>query len=78
MLTDCITKPLLKPPFLKMCASMGMIGNGLGIGIRNGLGNGLGTLANGHGNGIALEMASGIPSESKLVGHVCFEEIQIG
>jgi hypothetical protein len=60
MLADCFTKPLPKPAFLKQCAAMGMIrnglGNGLGIGIGNGLGNGLGTiengLGNGHGNGI--------------------------
>jgi hypothetical protein len=35
MLTDCFTKPLPKPAFLKKCAAMGMIGIGLG----NGLGN---------------------------------------
>jgi hypothetical protein len=60
MLADCFTKPLRKPTFLKQCAAMGMIGNGLGnglgIGMGNGLGNGLGTIGNGlgnsHGNGI--------------------------
>jgi hypothetical protein len=58
-LADCFTKQLPKPDFLKQCAAMGMIGNGLdmhgnghGIGITNGLGNRLGTLGNGHGNGI--------------------------
>jgi hypothetical protein len=35
MLTDCFTRPLPKPAFLKQCAAMGMIGIGLG----NGLGN---------------------------------------
>jgi hypothetical protein len=64
MLADCFTKPLPKPSFLKQCASMGMIGIGLGngldlhgighgIGLRNGLSNGIGNgLGNGHGNGI--------------------------
>jgi hypothetical protein len=28
-------------------------------------------------NVVELEMASGMPSESKLIGHVCFEEIHI-
>jgi len=67
MLADCFTKPLPKPAFLKQCAAMGMIGNGLGtlgnglgIGIRNGLGNGLGTLGNGHGNGIGIGTGKGI------------------
>jgi hypothetical protein len=52
MLADCFTKPLPKPASLKQCAAMGMIGNGLGIEIRNGLGNGLHMLGIGHGNGI--------------------------
>jgi len=52
MLADCITKPLLKPAFLKQCAAIGMIGIGLRIGIGNGLRNGHGNgLRNGHGNG---------------------------
>jgi hypothetical protein len=83
MLADCFTKPLPKPAFLKQCAAMGMIGiglgNDLGIGIGNGIGNGLDMLGNGlgngHGNRIELEMVSGMPSGSKLIGHVCFEEI---
>jgi len=60
MLADCFTKPLPKPAFLKQCAAMGMIGNGLGIGIRNGLGNGLGTLGNGRKNGIGIGTGKGI------------------
>ena len=56
MLADCFTKPLPKPAFLKQCAAMGMIGNGLGNGLGIGIGNGLRTigngLGNGHGNGI--------------------------
>jgi len=60
MLADCFTKPLPKPAYLKQCAAMGMIGNGLGnsigIGIGNGIGNGLG---NGHGNGIRTENGIG-------------------
>jgi len=67
MLTNCFTKPLPKPTFLKQCAAMGMIriglGNGLGIGIGNGLGNGLGTiengLRNGHWNGLGTEKGVG-------------------
>jgi hypothetical protein len=47
MLADCFTKPLPKPPFWKQCAAMGMIGNGLRIGIGNGLGYGLCTIGNG-------------------------------
>ena len=60
MLADCFTKPLPKPVILKQCAAMGMIGNGLGIGIRNGLGNGLGTLGNGRGNCIGIGTGKGI------------------
>jgi hypothetical protein len=55
MLADCFTKPLPKPAFLKQCAAMGMIGNGLGIGIRNGLGNALGPIGNGRGNRIGIQ-----------------------
>jgi hypothetical protein len=65
-----------------LAAEMGMIriglGNGLGIGIGNGIKNGLG---NGHGNGIGKGNgigngnASGMSLKSKLIGHVCFEEI---
>jgi hypothetical protein len=47
MLTDCFTKPLPNPAFLKQCAAMGMIR----IGVENILGNGLGTFGNGLGNG---------------------------
>jgi hypothetical protein len=82
MLADCFTKPMPKPAFLKQCAEMGMIriglGNGLGIGIGNGIKNGLG---NCHGNGIGTRNgigngnASGMSLKSKLIGHVCFEEI---
>jgi hypothetical protein len=36
MLADCFTQPLPKPAFLKQCAAMEIIRNGLGIGIRNG------------------------------------------
>jgi len=57
MITDCFTKPLPKPAFLKQCAAMEMIGIGLGNGLGNSLGNSLGIgigngLGNGHGNGI--------------------------
>jgi hypothetical protein len=60
MLADCFTKPLPKPAFLKHWAAMGMIGNGLGIGIRNGLGNALGLIGNGPGNGIGIQYGNGI------------------
>jgi hypothetical protein len=56
MLADCFTKPLPKPPFLKQCAVMGMIGIGLG----NGYGNTLGTLRNGHGHVIGIATRKGI------------------
>ena len=57
MLTNCFTKPLPKPAFLKQCPAMEIIGsglgNGLGIGIGIGIGNGISNgLGNGHGNGI--------------------------
>jgi hypothetical protein len=89
MLADCFTKPLPKPAFLKQCAPMGMIGiglgnslgnglgNGFGIGIGKGLGNGLGTLGNSHGMLSELEQASGMLSERKFIGQVCFEEIHV-
>jgi hypothetical protein len=51
MLADCFTKPLPMSGFLKQCAAMGMIGNGLGNGLGIGIGNGLGTIGNGLGNG---------------------------
>ena len=60
MLADCFTKPLPKPAFLKQCAAMGMIGIGLGNGLRIGIGNGLGTLGNRGGNGIAIVTRNGI------------------
>jgi hypothetical protein len=54
MLADCFTKPLPKPALLKLCAAMGMNGNGLRIVIWNGLRNGLSTLRNSHGNCIGI------------------------
>jgi hypothetical protein len=80
MLADCFTKPQLNPSFLKQCAAMGMIGNGIGNGLGIGNGNGIGI---GLGNALEmlsdmlseLEIASGLPSECKLIGHVGFEEI---
>ena len=53
MLTDCFTKPLPKPAFLKQCAAMGMIGIGLGngLGIGHGVGIGIGT-GTGIGNAV--------------------------
>ena len=64
MLTECFTKPLLKPAVLKQCAVIGMIriglGNGFGIGIRNGLGNSLDVLRNGRGNGIGIGSGNAI------------------
>jgi hypothetical protein len=53
------------------------LGNGFGIGIGKGLGTGLGTLGNCRGMVSELEKASGMLSESKLIGHVCFEEIHV-
>jgi hypothetical protein len=72
MLADCFTKPLPKPAFLKQCAAMGIIGIGLGngvrIGIMNDLGNGLSTFGiglrtrgNGHRNGIGIGNGIGNP-----------------
>jgi len=40
MLADCFTQPLQKPAFLNQCAAMGMIGIGLGNGLRNDIGIG--------------------------------------
>jgi len=64
MLTDCFTKPLLKPALLEQCAAMGMIGielgNGIGIGIRNAFRNGLTTLGNGPANGNGFGNGNGI------------------
>jgi len=54
MLTNCFTKPLPTPAFLKHCAAMRMIGNGLGIGLST-IGHGLRNshqIGNGTGNGI--------------------------
>jgi hypothetical protein len=71
MLTDCFTKPLLMPAFLKQCATMEMIG----IGPVNGLVNGLRINGNSPGMVSDLKMTSGMPLERKLMGQVCFEEI---
>jgi hypothetical protein len=68
MLADCFTKQLPKPTCLKLCAAKGIIGigvgnglrNGLWVGNRNGLGNGLGTLGKGRGNGIGIGNGNGI------------------
>jgi hypothetical protein len=53
MLTDCFSKPLLKPTFLKQFPAMGMIGIGTGLG--NGHGNSIGT-ANAIGNAIGKQI----------------------
>jgi hypothetical protein len=53
MFTDCFTKPLPKPAFLKQCAAMGMIGIGHGNGLGIGHGNGIG-IGNGKGIGNAV------------------------
>jgi len=64
MLANCFTKPLPKPAILKQCATMGMIGiglgNGLGIGMGSHLGNVLGTLRTGCRNGIVIVNGNGI------------------
>jgi hypothetical protein len=64
MVSNCFTKPLAKPAFLKQCAAMGSIGiglrNGLGIGIGKWLRTGLGALGNGCGNGIGIGNGNGI------------------
>jgi hypothetical protein len=57
MLTDCFTKPLLKPTILKLCAAIVMIAIGLGIGHRNGLMIGIG---NDHGNGLGTVFGNNI------------------
>ena len=53
MLADCFTKPLPKPGFLKRCAAMGILRNGLGNGLWNGLRNDL-RIGIGKGIGIAV------------------------
>jgi len=73
MLADCFTKPLPQPAFLKQCAEMGSIGIGLGNGFGDGLGIGFSNdLRNGHEMVLELDLASGMPSECRLIGHVCF------
>jgi hypothetical protein len=67
MLVDCFTMSLPKPDFLKQCATMGMIGIGLGNGLgtfgnglRIGLGNALGSGPNIHRNGLRNGVGNGI------------------
>jgi hypothetical protein len=59
ILADRFTKPLPKSAILKQVAAVGMIGNGLGIGIVNGHGNGLGTIGNGFWNCHGIDIGTG-------------------
>jgi len=62
MLADCFTKPLPDPAFLTQCATMGMIGLGLG--------NGLGTLGTcrGHGIGTGTAIGNAVPKHNDWLG----------
>jgi hypothetical protein len=60
MLADCLTKPLLKPIYMKECAAMGMIR----IGLENSLGNHLNIPRRGHGTSIGIVNRQGIGNDN--------------
>jgi hypothetical protein len=55
MLADCLSKPLLKPAFLRQCVAMGMIKIGIEIGLGNGRENGFG-IRIGIGNAVGTQI----------------------
>jgi hypothetical protein len=70
MLANCFTKPLLKPAVLKQCPAMGL---------ELGMASEMAAIRSEVVTGMLseLEKASGMPSESKLIGLVSSEEIHV-